>query len=128
VQYVAGLDLFAEHPLFGVGAGNFMFYAQSYGLSKSLRMHSLYIALLAETGIVGTVLYLGAVLTGLARGATLLSARVVEQQLVFAVGCGLVGVLAAGMWGPFLDSLPRVLPLWALMGALVGSARIAYDR
>ena len=127
-QYAGGLDLFARHPLFGIGGGNFMYFAESYGLDKPYRIHNLYIALLAETGIPGLLLYLGTVGTGLIRGAKLVVSRSVDHTLVFAVCCGLVGLLAAAFWGPFLDRLPRVFPFWAIMGALVGEAQRVQTR
>lgn len=119
-QWAAGIDLFLRNPIFGIGGGNFMFYAESYGLSKAFRMHSLYVALLAETGLPGFLLYLGAVCVALFSGGKLLFSRDADRILVLAVCCSLVGLLGAAAWGPFLDKLPRVFPFWALLGSLVG--------
>lgn len=119
-QYAAGMDLFAKNPIFGIGGGNFRYHAEAYGLSKPFRMHSLYVALLTETGIIGFALYLGAVLVALFSGGKLLFSQKADRVLIIAVCCSLVGVLGAAAWGPFLDKVPRVFPFWAVLAALAG--------
>lgn len=49
--WYTGLDLFKEHPVFGVGAGNFTDY-------NALTAHNSLVLVLAETGFVGYVLWL----------------------------------------------------------------------
>ena len=68
-EMLTGLTMFAEHPILGVGAGNYptnyQRYAQLIGLefrTQARDPHSLYIQLLAETGILGTVAFLGMVI------------------------------------------------------------------
>lgn len=64
-EMLTGLAMFAEHPILGVGAGNYkpnyQRYAQLIGIefrADARDPHSLYIQFLAETGIVGTVAFL----------------------------------------------------------------------
>jgi putative inorganic carbon (hco3(-)) transporter len=64
-EMLTGLAMFAEHPILGVGAGNYynnyQHYAQQIGIefrAEARDPHSLYIQLLAETGILGTVAFL----------------------------------------------------------------------
>lgn len=59
-EFISGLMMFAEHPLLGVGVGNFpdqyQQYASQLGLEYRARpreAHSLYVELLAETGLLG---------------------------------------------------------------------------
>jgi O-antigen ligase len=67
-EMLTGLAMFAEHPIVGVGAGNYptnyQRYAQQIGIefrTEARDPHSLYVQLLAETGILGTVAFLGIV-------------------------------------------------------------------
>ena len=64
-EMLTGLAMFAEHPILGVGAGNYkpnyQRYAQLIGIefrAEARDPHSLYVQLLAETGILGTVAFL----------------------------------------------------------------------
>ena len=67
-EMLTGLAMFTEHPILGVGTANYFNnyqrYAQAIGLefrATARDPHSLYIQLLAETGILGTVAFLGMV-------------------------------------------------------------------
>ena len=67
-EMLTGLAMFAEHPILGVGAGNYptnyQRYAQLIGIefrAEARDPHSLYVQLLAETGILGTITFLGMV-------------------------------------------------------------------
>lgn len=67
-EMLTGLAMFSEHPILGVGAGNYKTnyqrYAQLIGIefrAEERDPHSLYIQLLAETGIIGTVAFLAMV-------------------------------------------------------------------
>jgi putative inorganic carbon (hco3(-)) transporter len=67
-EMLTGLAMFAEHPILGVGAGNYptnyQRYAQLIGIefrAEARDPHSLYVQLLAETGILGTLTFLGLV-------------------------------------------------------------------
>ena len=64
-EMLTGLAMFAEHPILGVGAGNYKSsyqqYAQLIGIefrAEARDPHSLYVQLLAETGILGTAAFL----------------------------------------------------------------------
>ena len=65
-EMLTGLAMFAEHPILGVGVGNYpanyQRYAQLIGIefrAEARDPHSLYVQLLAETGILGTITFLG---------------------------------------------------------------------
>jgi len=64
-EMLTGLTMFASHPILGVGAGNYplnyQHYAQLIGIefrAEARDPHSLYVQLLAETGILGTIAFL----------------------------------------------------------------------
>jgi O-antigen ligase len=67
-EMLTGLAMFAEHPILGVGAGNYkpnyQRYAQLVGIefrAEARDAHSLYVQILAETGILGIAAFLGLV-------------------------------------------------------------------
>ena len=74
-ENVAALRVFGEHPLFGVGPGQFpKFYSARYGnevgtkrLWTNRRGHNLYLEMAAETGIVGVAAFMTMVLATMYR-------------------------------------------------------------
>jgi O-antigen ligase len=57
--YATALQLFATHPLFGVGAGNYQFFDRSFeGEAAGGIAHNQFLTLAAETGIVGLLFFL----------------------------------------------------------------------
>jgi O-antigen ligase len=67
-EMLTGLAMFAANPILGVGAGNYptnyQHYTQLIGIefrTQARDPHSLYVQLLAETGILGTIAFLGMV-------------------------------------------------------------------
>ncbi len=67
-EMLTGLAMFADHPILGVGTGNYptnyQTYTQLIGLefrAEARDPHSLYVQLLAETGILGTITFLAMV-------------------------------------------------------------------
>jgi O-antigen ligase len=54
-----GVKMFADHPLFGIGVGNYANYIQQYEpqLGSDFVAHNNFINLLAEAGLVGMLLY-----------------------------------------------------------------------
>lgn len=65
-EMLTGLNMFIKNPLLGVGAGNYPNNYQEYTEELGLELrsgerdpHSLYVQILAETGIVGGITFLG---------------------------------------------------------------------
>jgi len=68
-EMLTGLAMFAEHPILGVGTANYPVnyqrYAQLVGIefrAEARDPHSLYVQILAETGLLGTIAFAGMVL------------------------------------------------------------------
>jgi len=64
-EMLTGLAMFERHPLLGVGAGNYPIlyqeYAQLIGIETRAEQrdaHSLYVQIIAETGIIGIVIFI----------------------------------------------------------------------
>jgi hypothetical protein len=70
-EMLAALHVFLDHPILGVGPGQFSkFYFQDYGgnadikfrdIQRSRRAHTLYLEMAAETGMVGLIVFLAIV-------------------------------------------------------------------
>jgi putative inorganic carbon (HCO3(-)) transporter len=119
-ENLAALQMFRDHPILGVGPGNYplhyLEYSQKIGLDPRLanrEPHNLYLGTLAETGIVGAsaffvVLWLS--LRGAWRGKRWLRGR--DALLAEGIFVALTSFLVAGL---FLHSTyPRYT--WILIG------------
>lgn len=120
-QWMAGIDLFVQHPLFGIGGMNFIYHAADYGLTNPLPIHNTYIAILAGTGLPGLLCYLA--LLGAVVWAGWVGAKHSESGLLLAgMLCGMVGYFAYAFWAitPLIMST-SFFPFWILAGAVVGA-------
>jgi hypothetical protein len=132
-QYVAGVDLVLRYPLFGVGGGNFRFVAAAYGLPNKEGipipepLHNVYIMLLAETGLPGFLLYMGAV--GLVFGAGLRSLlEDHKRDIHLVVLVGFVAFSSFMFFTHLIDRITVLIPFWALGGAVLGERAVARTR
>lgn len=121
-QYVAGVAVFTDSPLFGVGGANFRYVAVAYGLPRPLLLHNLFVGLLAETGLVGFLL-VTATLVGVADAGRRLWRAPDYPHSAFAVATlvALGGYLAVLSWQPQWIRISSFLPFWVLCGALLGA-------
>ena len=88
-------NVLSAHPLFGLGLNNFSVYYEFVTGKDNWGPHSFYVALLVETGLVGTLLF-GAFLVWMfrrlrARGRS-------EQQLAWGLTAALAGTMAANVF------------------------------
>lgn len=127
-QAVVGLDMFSRNPLFGVGGGNYRFVASTYGVPDAphlpvpLTLHNVYILLLAETGLLGFLLYMGAVgLVALAGLRSVLDGNKPSLHLCLLVS--FVGYFAFLFFTHLIDQANSLLPFWALAACIVGEQR-----
>jgi O-antigen ligase len=107
---IVGTRMFADHPIVGVGAGNFpvhyLDYAASVGLvvsGQQLSPHNLYLEVAAEQGLIGVVVFGGIVVgafgsTRRARSALVDAGADHTAQLVEGVRNALVGYLVASLF------------------------------
>lgn len=56
--YKNAWNLFINHPLFGIGWGNFKYYISNNFYLGQVNVHNMYLQLLCETGIIGTFIIL----------------------------------------------------------------------
>ena len=128
----AGMEMFSDYPVFGVGPGNFptMYATQYSDTGKHWACHSIYIQALAESGVVGTAVFAALlilivrlnwrtrklVLDRLGPDGT----RTFEYCLAIGLDLALVGFLASGA---FLSAFyyPH---LWILLGLSVAAHKV----
>lgn len=108
-ENLTAIQVFADHPVVGVGPGQYPNYYRDYadeiGVSvkaENREAHNLYLGIAAETGLVGIVMFMGAV------GATLMqlmrarTRALATRPDLAAIAAGfmlaLVGYLASGMF------------------------------
>ncbi|MFC6988173.1 O-antigen ligase family protein [Haloplanus sp. GCM10025708] len=118
-QYAAGISLFLQHPLFGIGGANFPYYADSFGIPDQLPIHNVYLTLLAETGVVGFVLYVGFLVAVVRRGVRSLRSEATDVYVRGAALAGVVGYLGFMFWDHMLfNSVVSSFTFYAVCGAL----------
>ncbi|MCC7355591.1 MAG: O-antigen ligase family protein, partial [Anaerolineae bacterium] len=121
-HWYAGIAMFADHPWFGVGAGNFSAVYATYALARwqqSLgHAHNVYINIAAETGLVGLLSFL--MMWG---GAFVITLRSIRNATGYrwAVAVGVLGVLVHVSVHNLFDNLfvQRMYLHWALLLALI---------
>lgn len=143
-QWNVGWGMFLEHPIMGVGQGNFSWnvgdYEQEHGLSFHQRSmagrqaHSLYFTLIPELGLIGIVLFGWMLLLTVknvryiqrsaANGKTPADGPLPFASLAMALEASLVGYLSSGA---FLSVLyyPN---FWLLMGFTLSLRKILERR
>ncbi|MEA2361395.1 MAG: hypothetical protein QOD71_540 [Thermoleophilaceae bacterium] len=101
-ENLAGLHMWADHPLVGVGPDNFEVHYQSYSATIGIDQrpqargaHNLYLESLAETGLLGAIAFLGVLwlaLTGAWRARSRLAGRdaLLGEGLLMALSAFLI--------------------------------------
>jgi hypothetical protein len=118
--YRVALDVFADHPIAGVGADNFFqdYLRRGHSDETPRNPHNLALRTMAETGIVGTLLLLAALVAALAAGWR--GMRAAADPLAAAVAGGAVlGFLywvVHGMTDWFWEWAGLGAPAFALLG------------
>ena len=129
-QWGSAIDEFESAPGLGNGAGSYEAWWAQHGTLQGFvkDAHSLYLESLGELGIVGFLLIVGAILTGIVAGLRRALARAGEERLaIAAVWAGLVAyAFAAGidwMWEMTVVSVVA----FCLLGLVTSSAAAGED-
>ena len=135
-------DMFADHPLLGVGAGNYSEHFDEYSgrLGTTLRSyenfgrqrypHNLYLQVLAETGLAGLTAFVAIIATALMglwtayRSCNDAGAGHTTPDLIASIGLALTAYLTTSLFlhGHYI----QYLWLWVALAA--AAARIAAPR
>jgi O-antigen ligase len=127
------LEMFLDHPLLGIGLGNFEYYYQHYAHQLNitpqgggdLAAHSLYMEIAAERGLLGLTVYLlliWYIFKVIVKSASQLRAAglTTHGNLVYAYGYSLLGYLVTSA---FLHEAFRFI--WIIYGICLSFPAIA---
>jgi len=94
----AGWRIFLEHPLFGIGVGNYYYENRNYAPVHPGRAHNMYIEIMAELGIIGIFLFLGTIFFTLKGLNEIIKSKSPLTGYAKGFYMGLVGFLIAGIF------------------------------
>lgn len=133
-QWVVAIAQFSDHPLLGVGSGNYNVNFQDYSLNLGLKFrngqersaHSIYLEVLAEMGIVGFLGFLallGAAAAGVVRAMAIARAagRADLRYRYATLGIALGGYFCAMVF--LHDAYARMM--WMMLALAIALPRIA---
>jgi hypothetical protein len=123
-QYLAGIEMFLRHPIFGIGGANYLYISPQYGFPShhgigKYPLHNQYIAVLAETGLLGFLAYAIALVAVLRDGVRWVTAHTRDSVVPIGLFAGIIGYLAVAFWVVNIRVV-MVVPFWLVAGALVG--------
>jgi O-antigen ligase len=126
------LRIFADHPLFGVGPGTYMFkygayqkYSERSGISTNFAegggSHSEYLGPLSEQGFMGPLIVIALIIAVSQTTANYMrrTKNPSNKYLARAVLLGLVTYWVHGVLNYFLDTEKASVPYWGFIGILV---------
>lgn len=126
-KFAIGWNMFMDYPVLGVGVNNYNFrhddYARNVGNTTNTQVksaHSLYLEILAETGIVGMTIFLGIIYAvyrsiSSARRLFLAAGQADYASLAVAIGIGFIGYLVTAIF--LHDAHARYF--WLLFGIAI---------
>jgi O-antigen ligase len=130
-RWQSALRMFKERPLVGFGPGTYMFQYASYQMSYEKTIistnmgdmgnaHSEYIGPLAEQGILGTLFFIGILVTVFLTATRLYNTLQNKEmkQIVILITLGLATYFVHGLLNNFLDTDKASVPFWGFMAIL----------
>lgn len=131
-RWACALRIFADHPLFGVGPGTYMFkygayqkYSERSGISTNFAegggSHSEYLGPLSEQGFMGPLIVIALIISVSQTTANYIrrTKNLSNKYLARAVLLGLVTYWVHGVLNYFLDTEKASVPYWGFIGILV---------
>jgi putative inorganic carbon (HCO3(-)) transporter len=123
------LQLFLQHPLLGVGYGNWRFFFSDYApdLEQLPFAHNLYLGILAETGLVGFLLFFVPLGYLIAKGLRFpMEGDLVVATLIRACSLAMIGAFVQGLSDSWVDANPPYAGLfWTIVGMLISGLALA---
>jgi len=128
VLWSAGLRMFQENWLTGIGVGNFKALVRSYqepGRTVQAIAHNTYIQLLAELGLFGLVAFLGALIAAfVSLQRTASQALRLRSSLLYHSASGIQGGLIGYVVGAFFVSAEYQRLLWFMVFVSISLATL----
>lgn len=130
----AGINILREHPLTGLGIGNWESgYSRYLGdpIREELGAHSNLLQILGELGLVGLILYLGLLLTLFRQEPRISSLRSNSLDAIatrLAVKFAVLSFVVNGIFSQSLFTVRLAIVFWALVGMLIAISRLDQAR
>ncbi|HHT9161175.1 MAG TPA: O-antigen ligase family protein [Candidatus Brocadiia bacterium] len=119
----AGMKMFKEHPLTGVGIGSFSTLAKQYGSTHLEAPHDVYLFFLSEFGLIGLSIFLFLIFTVVAsiiKGFK----RISDDTKKFVLLGLFVGLIIYFTQGLVVSYKFLEMEIWALLGLAMASLKI----
>lgn len=133
-ENLAALNVFADHPILGVGPDQFPTYYRDYAdtIGVSVRAadreaHNLYLETAAETGIFGLITFLGAVVATLIQLARARAAALARRPDLAAMATGFMLALLAYMATGIFLHLSYARYFWLVLALAGATASVVLD-
>jgi O-antigen ligase len=133
-ENLTALSVWADHPLVGVGPGEFPSYYRDYAdeIGQSVRAqdreaHNLYLGIAAETGSLGLIAFLGAVIATLWQLARARRAAMLTRPDLAAMATGFLLAIVAYLASGLFLHLSYARYFWLIL-ALGGAAAVIIGR
>ncbi len=94
----AAWKMFLDHPLSGVGIGNYYYESREYEPIHAGRAHTMYLEIMAELGLVGIFLFLGILFFTLKGLKKIMKTNTIYSNYAYGFYIGLVGLLIAALF------------------------------
>ncbi len=135
-EMLTGIEMFKTNPVIGVGAGNYKNNYQSYSQQLGIELrseerdaHSLYLQILAETGILGFIAFAGAIgslFIALGKARQLADADLRLHNWLPWLNAMQVSLIAYLVAATFLHGA-YIRYFWILVALTVSAIQITYD-
>lgn len=122
LRYTTAFQLISEHPLFGVGLGQFGgAVAQNFKIPNAFYVDSYFIKVAAEMGLVGLTAFVILIYNALAWGARSVKRALTSESTSMAQGilAGMVGVIVPNFVENVFEVPMMVAYFWILAAAVV---------
>lgn len=118
----SALEIFRQHPLLGVGAGNFRFVHSEDGRTANINVHAnnTYLEMLAGTGLIGTFFFLVFLVVLVRLGWRALTRPSADSILRATLVAALAAFLIHGVTDYFLEFTPAYILFWLMVGLVAG--------
>jgi O-antigen ligase len=120
----AGWRIFLNHPVFGIGIGNYYYENRFYAPVHPGRAHNMYLEIMAELGLIGILLFLGIIFHTFKSLNRIIKANNIFSGYARGFYIGLVGFLIAGI---FLHAQQDRI-LWFLIFMSAALENIAFPK
>jgi O-antigen ligase len=136
-RWMAAVSMFLHHPILGVGYGNYpeeyyrhIWFVKATTLTDRMGAHNLYLEILAETGFLGLVAFLGLIVTFFRESLKLI--KELNDSFWNSLTIGVMGAMLTYLVHGVVNNLgpsdKLELLFWILIGMPILIRKLAFDK